>query len=136
MNRRFFLALGAALALAPAARGETLHYTPGMVEDLVQDGRTVIVGFWADWCPSCRVQERMINQFRGENPAYDAHITFVRLDWDVHGQSEVVSWYAIPRRSTVLALQGDTEIGRMVGDTRPSSIRALMDATLAAAGGS
>jgi thioredoxin 1 len=137
MNRRTLMAALAAVALmlpaSPTLAGETLPYREGVVEDLLAEGRTVFVTFSADWCSTCRAQERIIDRYRAATPEIDSLVTFVRVDWDVHSGSEIVVWYDIPRRSTLLALRGDDEIGRIIADTRPSSINALLGRTLAAA---
>lgn len=137
MNRRTLLAAMAAAALAlpgsPALAGETLPYSEGLVEDLLAEGRTVFVSFGADWCSTCRVQERIIDRYRAATPEIEELVTFVHVDWDTQSSSDVVIWYDIPRRSTLLALHGDDEIGRIIADTRPSSINGLLERTLEAA---
>jgi thiol-disulfide isomerase/thioredoxin len=139
MKRRDFLTFVAALPLAGAlampARAAMLDYAPGMVSGLLAEGRTLFVDFAADWCSTCRTQERIIERLRAGNPAYDAALTFVRVDWDDFGNSDIVRQYAIPRRSTLLVLKGERELGRLVADTREANIAALLDTGLRAANG-
>jgi thiol-disulfide isomerase/thioredoxin len=134
MKRREFIALGAATALVPmAARAsETLDYTPGLVKERLAAGETVFVDFKADWCTTCRAQERVIGALRTENPAYDA-ITFINVDWDEYGRGDLALELEIPRRSTLVVLRGDEELGRVVARTSRGDIQALMDIALAAA---
>lgn len=129
MNRRDFLALSAATALLPVAAtaAETLKYRPGVVADLLASGKTVFVDFYTDWCSTCRAQGRAIENLRAENPAYDASMVFVKVDWDVYYGSAIAADYKIPRRSTLLLLKGDKELGRIVADANPKTIKALMD---------
>ena len=138
MNRRHVLALTAAgMAVAalpmPASAGEMVDYTPGLIKDALAEGKTVFVDFAASWCSTCARQERVISELRGENPAYDDSIMFVRVDWDDYGREEVSTSRNIPRRSTLLVLKGDEELGRIVAGTAVDDIRALMDTALAAA---
>jgi thiol-disulfide isomerase/thioredoxin len=112
-----------------------VDYTPGMVDGLLAEGRTVFVDFAADWCSTCRTQERIISRLRAANPAYDSAMTFVRVDWDAFGNSDIVRRYAIPRRSTLLVLKGDRELGRLVADTREANIAALLETGVRAANG-
>jgi len=137
MHRRRFLTLSAALPLAGIianpARAAMLDYTPGLVAQLLAEGRTLFVDFAADWCSTCRAQERVISRLRADNPAYDATLTFVRVDWDRFGNSDIVRRYAIPRRSTLLTLKGDAELGRLVADTRAANITMLLDGAVRAA---
>ena len=69
----------------------------------------------------------MINALRSENPAYDEAMMFVRVDWDDYGSHDVTRSRSVPRRSTLLVLRGDQELGRIVAGTSESQIKALMD---------
>lgn len=133
MKRRDFMAVTAAAVLVPmaATAGETLDYTPGLVRERLAAGETVFVDFKADWCTTCRAQARVIGQLRGSNAAYDEAITFVNVDWDRYGRSELANELNIPRRSTLVVLKGDAELGRIVARTSRSDIQALMDTALA-----
>jgi thiol-disulfide isomerase/thioredoxin len=134
MHRRDFLLLTAAVSLAPAlVRAAGVDYTPGLVDRELAAGKTLFVDFAADWCSTCAAQERAITALRAENPAYDAALTFVRVDWDQYANDPLTQRLNIPRRSTLVVLKGDAEIGRIVAGTRRDDIRALMDAGLAAA---
>ncbi|MEL6964376.1 MAG: thioredoxin family protein, partial [Pseudomonadota bacterium] len=131
MNRRHVLALTTAavigLALPASVKAsDTVDYTPGLIQDALADGKTVFVDFAADWCSTCARQERVINELRAENPAYDEHILFVRVDWDDFGREDVSTSRNIPRRSTLLVLRGDDELGRIVAGTGTDEIRALL----------
>ena len=64
--------------------------------------------------------------------AYDDAMLFVRVDWDRYGKREVARSRRIPRRSTLVLLKGDQELGRLVAETREARIRELMDKGLAA----
>lgn len=134
MNRRYFLALSASAAALPfAAYAAPLTYEPGLVEKHLQAGDIVFLDFKADWCSTCAAQERVINALKAENPDYEAKITFIDVDWDTHGKSELTKRMNIPRRSTLVVLKGDQELGRVVAQTGKSQIKALMDAALGAA---
>lgn len=137
MNRRHFLALGAAtLALPQLAGAEPLDYVEGLVEDRLAKGETLFVDFKADWCGTCARQERVINALRAADPAYDASVTFVQVNWDKHSNGFLAQSLNIPRRSTLVVLKGDQELGRIVAGTAESEIKALMDVAVSAAGSS
>ncbi|PIE14046.1 MAG: thiol reductase thioredoxin [Rhodobacterales bacterium] len=131
MQRRDVLALGAAALILPrAALAKGVEYTPGLVKKHLDAGDTVFLDFKTSWCSTCRAQERVINALRAENPAYGKNIVFIDVDWDVFGASELSKSLNIPRRSTLVVLKGDKELGRIVAQTSQSSIRALMDVAL------
>lgn len=135
MHRRFLLiaALAATLApvLAPAtARADSIAYVPGAAEAQIAAGETVFLDFAADWCSTCRSQERTIEALRAANPGYDAAIAFYRVDWDVHGRGDLARALGIPRRSTLVLFRDGQEVGRIVAGTAEAQIRALLDAGL------
>lgn len=134
MDRRHFLLLTAGAATVPfVAAAAPLDYRPGLVEKHLQAGDTVFLDFKASWCSTCARQERVINSLKSENPDYAARITFIDVDWDDYGKSDLVKRMNIPRRSTLVVLKGNQELGRVVAQTSKSQIKALMDTALSAA---
>ena len=133
MNRRDFLLASAATATLPAFAHAAAEYTPGLVQKLLAAGDTVFLDFKASWCSTCRAQEKVLNALKADNPDYEANITFINVDWDQFGNSDLVQDLRIPRRSTLVVLKGDAELGRIVAQTSSRQIKALMDTALAAA---
>lgn len=134
MNRRDFITLTvASVALPTALRAAPLDYTEGLVKERLAKGDTVFLDFKADWCTTCARQERVINALRTENPAYDSAITFINVDWDRHGRGALATELNIARRSTLVVLKGDQELGRIIAGTSKTDIKALMDTALNAA---
>ncbi len=136
-RRTLLLASAASLALAPTASRaemEKLFYTPGLAEKDMADGKVILLDFWASWCSTCRAQVRVMDALRAENPAYDKAIRFITVDWDAYGDGELAQKLQIPRRSTLVLLKGEKELGRTVAGTSKDEIKALLDAGLAAAG--
>lgn len=132
MDRRLFLTSALAATVVPlAARAAFVDYTPGVISDALAEGQTVFVDYSATWCSTCRRQERVINALRSDNPAYDEAMTFVKVDWDTYRTHEVTTSRGIPRRSTLLILRGDQELGRIIAGTSEAQIRELMDLGLA-----
>ncbi len=135
MHRRDFLALTAAVTVAMplAARAATLDYTPGLVEERLAAGDTVFLDFKASWCTTCAAQERVIGALKAENPDYEDKITFIDVDWDQYSGDDLTVFLNIPRRSTLVVLKGEDELGRIVAGTARDTIKALMDIALGAA---
>lgn len=136
MNRRFFLTTAMAATLAvPAFAGANMvpFDNSDPITNALKAGKTVFVDYAADWCSTCARQERVINALRSENPDYDANIVFVRVDWDDFGNAPVARDRNVPRRSTLIALKGNAELGRIVAGTSQADIKGLMDKALAAA---
>ena len=137
MNRRDFIALtstaAVTLAFPRAVRAAGLPYTPELLAERLAAGDTVFLDFKASWCSTCAAQERVLAALKAENPAYAEKITFIDVDWDQFGKSAIVQDLKIPRRSTLVVLRGDQELGRIVAQTGRAEIKALMDTALQAA---
>ena len=135
MHRRSFLALTAAGLTLPLSANASAYapYTPEKLKADLAAGKTVFLDFFATWCETCAAQRRVINALNAENPAYTQQIEFIEVDWDTWSDGDLVKQLKIPRRSTLVVLKGDKELGRIVAGTAKSDIKALMDTALQAA---
>lgn len=134
MNRRTFLASTAAVTLLPLAlhATEPLLYTPGSAEAAMDEGKIVLLDFWASWCSTCAAQERVLAALKAGNPTYEEKIVFYKVDWDLYAKDSLAKDLRIPRRSTLVLLKGREELGRIVAGTSKADIQALLDLALAA----
>ena len=138
MLRRDFMLLTASISLLPAlaplgAQAAPLDYTPGLVEERLAAGETVFLDFMASWCSTCAAQEQVLDALKAANPAYEAAVTFINVDWDQYGDDPLTLRLNIPRRSTLVVLKGEDELGRIVAGTATAEIQALMDVAIGAA---
>jgi thiol-disulfide isomerase/thioredoxin len=132
MKRREFISFGAAAFLLPTmalakVSAPVEYQDEGEIAKLLSEGKTVFVDFYTDWCTTCRTQGRLIKALRQGNPDYDKNMVFVKVNWDFYSISKVAKKYKIPRRSTLLMLRGNEELGRIVAGTSKNQIRQLMD---------
>ena len=140
MNRRqLFLTLAATAVTLPMpiwAEGvkAPLGYSEGLVEQHIAAGHVVFLDFKATWCSTCKAQERVLKSLKAQNPQYGEKIVFIDVDWDDHKGTKLVSNLRIPRRSTLVALHKDQELGRLVAVTAQKDIQALLDLAAQAAG--
>lgn len=124
---RFFALISFFVMATAANAANMVEFKPGVIQSLLKDGKTVLVDYKASWCSTCARQERVINQLRKENGDYDKSLTFVAVDWDDYRNHEVSTSRNIPRRSTLVLLKGDEELGRIVAGTSVKDIKALLD---------
>ena len=61
MDRRTFLVSSSALLALPvmAHAAQFVDYQPGVIQAALAEGRTVFVDYSADWCSTCKRQERI-----------------------------------------------------------------------------
>jgi len=134
MKRRSFLITATAAGLIPSlGRATAWPYEPGLVKKALADGETVFLDFTATWCGTCKSQGRTINALKSENPAYEENVTFIDVDWDTFKGAALTKKLKIPRRSTLVVLKGNDELGRIVAGTGRKQIKGLMDIALNAA---
>lgn len=128
MNRRTFTKMFAALIFMSgfAFANDFEDYKPGLIQDRLDAGETVFVDYAAVWCSTCKRQERILSDIRATNSSYDEKMSFVKVDWDTYKDHAVTTSRNIPRRSTLLVLRGDEELGRIVAGTDPKVIEELM----------
>ena len=105
----------------------TENYKPGLVKTALANGETVFVEFGASWCPTCKVQARVIGEILSENPSYKDKVRFVRVDWDQYWDSEIVQKYAVRRHSTLMMLRGDEVLGKLIANTAREDIAGLIE---------
>ena len=139
MVRRHFLGLlVSSLLMTPLSafaenktvENKTLEFEPGALQTQLDAGKTVFLDYYTHWCSTCKRQARVIEALRLENPAYNKAIVFMDVNWTVYENFPISTTRNIPRRSTLLMLKGDQELGRIVSGTSKEDIKALMDKAL------
>ncbi len=132
LDRRHFIALlaaGTALLAVRPAFAATTPYTPATLQAAKAAGRPFILDFFADWCTTCAAQHRVLDKLRAQNPAYD-NISFIQVNWDEEEHGALVRDMKIPRRSTLVVLKGNQELGRIVAETDAGRIEDLLKLAL------
>ena len=116
------LALSAAASLAFA-----LDIQPYAAETLAakqKAGEAVALHFHADWCPTCRAQEKVFNVWKG-----DAAVPGTLLVVNFDKERELKRQLGVRSQSTVIVYKGGKETGRLAGDTDPKALRAVLEST-------
>ena len=86
------------------------------------DGKTIVVDVYADWCPTCRAQAPILDQLRAER-ASDV-VLFVKVNFDE--EKAFLRAHRIPRQSTVLVFRGKREVARSIAETNRSRLRGVV----------
>jgi thioredoxin 1 len=127
MNR-WIHTLAATALLAATTWAQALTISPYSAQALAaaqQAGQPVAVHFHADWCPTCKQQDKALAQLKTE-PGLD--ITLLVADYDQ--EKELRKTMKVRTQSTMVVFKGNEEKARLAGDTSPDKIRAVLKAGL------
>lgn len=124
-NRLFAVALTLAMALAHVgqvhAQQETQTqeaFTQERFEALQSEGALILIDVFADWCPTCARQQKILSEFREANP----DLPFHSLTVDFDNQKKWVREFKAPRQSTLILYHGDERLWFSVAETDPEVI--------------
>ena len=85
----------------------------------------IAVHFHADWCPTCRAQDKVLQSLKTEK---DLELTVLTANYDT--EKDLKRRLRVNAQSTLLVFKGPKEAARLVGDTAPDAIRAALKAAL------
>ncbi len=97
-------------------------YTQEKLDSVNNAGKPALVFIYADWCPTCKAEEKILNtllptdEFRG--------ITTLRVNFD--NQKSVVKAFGAMYQSTLIVFKSGKEVARMTGETDQGRIAALL----------
>ncbi len=97
-------------------------YSPESLAAKQKAGEAVTLHFHADWCPTCRAQEKVFNGWKG-----DAAVPGTLLIVNYDKERELKRQLGVRTQSTVIAYKGAKETGRLAGDTDAKALRAVLD---------
>lgn len=119
-----FIALSAVLSIASA--GEIKPFNQQDFDKLTHEGKSVVLGVSATWCPTCKAQKPILDGLM-KQPVYK-DVTLMTIDFD--SAKPTLKTFKVAMQSTLIAFKGDKEVGRSVGDTTSSGIESLVKKAL------
>ena len=88
-------------------------------------GEPVALHFRADWCPTCRAQDKALEALKADTALPIAVLT---VDYDK--ESELKKQLKVLGQSTFVVYRGKVEKKRQIGETSPDGIRTALRAAL------
>jgi thioredoxin len=83
---------------------------PTFEADVLESGLPVIVDFYADWCPPCRMMTPVLERLAAE---YEGKVTIGKLDVDVN--QDIAITYGVMAMPTLALFKSGKMVDRMVG---------------------
>lgn len=126
MKHKTYWALCLTLLAASWAQALTVTpYSAQALSKLQAAGEPVALHFHADWCPTCRAQDKALEVLKAD-PALN--IAVLTVDYDK--ESELKKKLKVLGQSTFVIYRGSVEKKRQIGETTPDGIRTALRAAL------
>ena len=85
----------------------------------------VALHFHANWCPTCRAQEKVFNGFKP-----DATLALALLVVDYDAERALKQKLGVRTQSTLIVYRGKRETARLAGETDPARLKAALQSAL------
>ncbi|MDD4513944.1 thioredoxin [Massilibacteroides sp.] len=102
-----------------------LEITDANFDQLVSEGKPVVIDFWAEWCGPCRMVGPIIEELASE---YEGKVTIGKMDVD--SNDDVVSKFGIRNIPTILFIKNGEVVDKQVGATNKAALAKKIDALL------
>jgi thioredoxin-like negative regulator of GroEL len=113
-------------SLSAASASTAVPFSEEAFKAAQASGSPILVEIHADWCPTCKAQNPILDKLT-EDPKF-RDLKVFRVDFDA--MKPVVKQFGAQMQSTLIVFKGSVEQGRSVGDTKQASIAALLDKSL------
>lgn len=117
---KFMALLALLFPLFAHAVGEP--YTQDKLDALNKSGKPALVFIHAEWCPTCRAQDAVLEKLLPTDE-FKA-ITTLKVDFDT--QKPVVKAFGVMYQSTLIVFKGGKEVTRVTGETDRARIAELL----------
>jgi thiol:disulfide interchange protein len=91
-------------------------------DQLIKEGKPILVAVHADWCTTCRAQDMLLKDLL-KTPPYD-NFRVLRIDFDK--QKEAMHAFKVQMRSTLIVFKDGKEVGRSTADTDKDSVALML----------
>ena len=117
-----------ALLVGAASLAQALEVKPYSADALAtaeKAGQPVALHFHADWCPTCKAQDKTLQTLKDEK---GLDLTILTVNYDT--EKDLKKRFNVRTQSTLVVLKGPKEVARLAGDTSADGIRNALKAAL------
>ncbi|MAD88645.1 MAG: thiol reductase thioredoxin [Pseudoalteromonas sp.] len=97
-----------------ASAFEKQPFNEVLFSELQAQNAVIMIDVYAPWCPTCKKQQKLFQQYHEQNPDKPFHVLVVDYDND----KQWVKKFRAPRQSTLLLYKGDKQFWYSVAETR------------------
>lgn len=112
------IVFGSMLFAASAFALEIKPYSADTFAQIQKSGAGVALHFHADWCPTCRAQEKVFNGWKG-----NASVPVNLLVVDYDKERDLKNKLNVRTQSTLIVFKGDKEVARLAGKSDEKSLK-------------
>lgn len=105
-----------------AGANKMLVFKAAAFQSAMRSGGPILVETYSSGCPVCWIQEPTVRELI-QKPEYSSLTVFVI---DVDGPRDTMRMVNAQMKSTLIVFKNGTEVGRLIGVTRPSEIENLI----------
>ncbi|MGV2289726.1 thioredoxin family protein [Trinickia sp. YCB016] len=127
---RYFVLVGLLLASGIAGAGQPgageRPFDQAAFDHLKAEGKPVVVYFHATWCPTCKIQQPIVDRLSASADLKD--VTLFEADYD----KEVALKRAlhVTQQSTFVVFKNGHEVARSTGETAEPAIKSTLEKAL------
>ena len=121
-----YLSGALAMLLAGSAIAARLPFNQAQYEQAVAAGKPVVVYFHADWCPTCRAQQPIVDKLLGE-PQFMS-VTLFEADFDT--ETALEKSLKVTQQASFVVFKLGHEATLSTGQTQEPAIRAVLQQAL------
>ncbi len=122
MKLKSYLALFTTLLLCSLAQALTVEpYSAQALAKLQAAAKPVALHFHADWCPTCRAQDKTLEALKADA---SLNVTVLTVNYDK--ESELKKQLHIQTQSTFVIYHGAVEKTRVIGETSQDAIASAL----------
>ncbi len=88
-----------------------------------KNGESIVLDFYAPWCPTCRMQEQSFKELESKGTLKG--IVHFTVDYDK--EQTLKQDLKVPNQGFLLAFKGAKEVSRVNGSASPEAIKAFIE---------
>jgi thioredoxin 1 len=102
--------------------GRIREATLGNIRELLQEGKPLVVDFWANWCGPCHVMQPILRTMAEK---FEERITFAKVD--VQSNRDLAQQFAVKSIPTLILFKNGKEWDRLSGIRNRSELNKLFE---------